>query len=406
MALAESAEPHLRSHDQKSWMDRLEADHDNFRSALGWCLRTDRLEEGLRIAAALGWFWMVRSHFSEGSDWYATFLRATEGDYTRVRPRTIMHAVIHASWLAHALGQLEQRSAYAEECLRLADELGDEAHRCWAFLLLARDYIRPDPDRARALLEQGLAAALAADNRDCLRWTFHSMGLASYAAGDFQRAIEESSKAVELHRQASDSNWLLWTLGNLGRAELEIGHLDSARQRFREAIVIARDLPSLAGLEGALIDLARLAVVEGKLVLGVCLVGTADRVRERSGSSLTIGPISQNFLPSLLGRLGDSRATAARTRGRSMNVDEAIDLVLSDEPLEPNIPTVTFDPLSARESELAALIAQGLSNRQIADQLVISVHTVERHVSNILGKLALGSRSQIAVWVTERSQSA
>jgi len=86
-----------------------------------------------------------------------------------------------------------------------------------------------------------------------------------------------------------------------------------------------------------------------------------------------------------------------------MPLDEAIALALSDDWPEIGTRTATYDPLSVREIELATLIAQGLSNRQIADQLVISVHTVERHVSNILGKLALSSRSQIAVWMTERT---
>ncbi len=402
LALAEAAEPHLRRHEQKSWMDRLEADHDNFRSALGWCLRTGRLEEGSRLAAALGWFWNVRSHFAEGIDWYEAFFSADEGT-TRARPRTLMRAFKNAGWLAHMRGRPERRLAYAEECHRLADELGDDAHRCWALLLKARAYGVADPVTARELLQESLVAALSADDESCLRWTYHSLGVVSQMAGDYQRAIEESSKALELHREAGDAHFLLWTLGVLGRAEIQGGHFELARQRFREAIVVARDLPSLAGLESALLDLARLANAEENFELALFLVGIADRVHERSGSNIGARYGAQDFLPSTLTKLGESRAAAARTMGHSMGLDESLALALSDDPFELSPQTATFDPLSAREIELATLIAQGLSNRQIADQLVISVHTVERHVSNILAKLALSSRSQIAVWMTERT---
>jgi len=383
-------------------MDRLEADHDNFRSALGWCLRTGRLEEGLSLAAALGWFWNVRSHFAEGIDWYQAFFDAGGGT-TRARPRTLMRAFMNAGWLAHMLGRPQRRLAYAEECHRLADELGDDAHRCWALLLKARAYGIADPVTARELLQESLVAAVSADDESCLRWTYHSLGVVSEAAGDCQRAIEESSKAIELHREAGDANFLLWTLGVLGRAEVQAGYFDLARQRFREAIVVARDLPSLGGLEGALSDMARLADAEGKFELAVCLVGVAERVRERSGSNLSARYGAQDFLPSTLTKLGESRADAVRAMGHSMTLDEAVALALSDDAFDPRTQNANFNPLSAREVELATLITQGLSNRQIADELVISVHTVERHVSNILGKLALSSRSQIAVWMTERT---
>jgi class 3 adenylate cyclase/DNA-binding CsgD family transcriptional regulator len=65
-------------------------------------------------------------------------------------------------------------------------------------------------------------------------------------------------------------------------------------------------------------------------------------------------------------------------------------------------PPAAGEPISAREQEVAALVARGLTNRQIADRLVISVRTVDRHVENLLRKLDLASRAQVAVWAVER----
>jgi DNA-binding NarL/FixJ family response regulator len=68
---------------------------------------------------------------------------------------------------------------------------------------------------------------------------------------------------------------------------------------------------------------------------------------------------------------------------------------------EPEVPAEA-QPLTRREREVAALLARGLSNREIAEALVIGERTAEMHVSNILGKLGLTSRAQAAVWAAER----
>ena len=68
--------------------------------------------------------------------------------------------------------------------------------------------------------------------------------------------------------------------------------------------------------------------------------------------------------------------------------------------------SATALPLSGREREVAARIAEGLSNREIAEELVITLSTAERHVANILNKLGMRSRAQVAVWAVEHGLSA
>jgi DNA-binding CsgD family transcriptional regulator/class 3 adenylate cyclase len=62
------------------------------------------------------------------------------------------------------------------------------------------------------------------------------------------------------------------------------------------------------------------------------------------------------------------------------------------------------DPLTPREREVVGLLARGRTNREIADTLVISERTVENHVSNVLGKLRLETRAQVAIWALRRDQ--
>jgi DNA-binding NarL/FixJ family response regulator len=112
--------------------------------------------------------------------------------------------------------------------------------------------------------------------------------------------------------------------------------------------------------------------------------------------------------------LGDEGAwEAAFAQGRAMSAEEAAEYALSEEVARaaPESPPasverddpLTTDPLTAREGEVADMVAQGMSNRQIAQELYLSERTIEHHVSKILRKLGLSSRSQLSTWVTERT---
>jgi non-specific serine/threonine protein kinase len=102
--------------------------------------------------------------------------------------------------------------------------------------------------------------------------------------------------------------------------------------------------------------------------------------------------------------LGAAAFEAAWTAGWTMSLDQAVEYALAAPEPEPTpAPAPSAEgPLSAREREVAVLVAQGLTNRQIAEALVISERTADRHVANILTKLGVQNRAQVAAWVTAR----
>ena len=381
-------------------MDRLEADHDNFRTALSFCRKTERIDEGLRLVAAFGWFWVVRCHLAEGSGWCATFINASDG-VSKLR----MRALMQGSWFAHMMMRLGVRATYTDEALRLALELGDKTYECWALLMKSRVAGRRMGGYVvRELAEQALAAAYVADDEACLRWSYHSLGIMSQLVGDFTQSITELQHAEALHRQAGDVHWLLWTVLSLGNTLLRAEDLSGAMGKYREGLGLAYELPSLSGMEQGLAGFARLASARGHYGRAMFLAGAAERLHERTGSNLsTTDPQYQETLEAIRNNLGEAQCESMRSRGRSMTLEEAIAFALSEEQAPSSVAEAPFYPLTPRETEIARLVAQGLTNRQIADQLTISVQTAERHLSNILGKLSFSSRSQVAVWITERS---
>jgi non-specific serine/threonine protein kinase len=119
LKLASEAELHLRSVEQKSWLERLEAEHDNLRAALEWSLRHEDTEEtGLRLARHLWWFWFSRGYWNEGRKWLASPKHAQT---TALRAEVLSGA----GWLALFQGDYQSLASFSEENLASYRQLGD-----------------------------------------------------------------------------------------------------------------------------------------------------------------------------------------------------------------------------------------------------------------------------------------
>ena len=155
LALAEAAEPQLRGPEQAAWLDRLERAHDELRSALAWSLdEADGAEVALRLAAALAWFWFVRSHLAEGRRWLERALGRGRTSPASLRAK----ALLGLGRLTLELGDLGSATAHFGEGLALARELEDRravAAALGGLGLLA--HARGDCERAQALLRESLA---------------------------------------------------------------------------------------------------------------------------------------------------------------------------------------------------------------------------------------------------------
>jgi non-specific serine/threonine protein kinase len=202
----------------------------------------------------------------------------------------------------------------------------------------------------------------------------------------------------------------------LGHFAVDLGDYALARARFGEAVVMQRDLGYAIGMTGLLNGLGNLAAAEGRHERALRLAGAAERLTEESG----VPAARERELPQVRARwaarqassrvaLGEKAAEAARVAGRALSLDEAIAEGLAEDEhsaAETTTPPETvagsLSPLSEREAEVAELILAGHTNRAIGAELFISERTVERHVANILNKLGLASRAQIAAWVVER----
>jgi DNA-binding CsgD family transcriptional regulator len=186
-------------------------------------------------------------------------------------------------------------------------------------------------------------------------------------------------------------------LVELGRAALAAGDQDLAASYIVASLTVCRDLGDPWGSAAALEASAALAARAGRAEHAVRLTEAAAAMRERA--QIAQSPREKAWLNNQMGSvqrvLGSARYTAARQAGRAMTLAQSFELAVRRE----NPAQITG--LTQREQEVVRLLVAGNTNRQIAYELVITLPTAERHVANILNKLRLRSRAQIAVWAVD-----
>jgi non-specific serine/threonine protein kinase len=203
--------------------------------------------------------------------------------------------------------------------------------------------------------------------------------------------MEELEDGARIGRLLSGLAWVAHRAGNDKRA-LKLG-----REGLRRNSEAGDQPVFIACVEPVALALCALGGHEQAMRL----LGAATYWRELNGMPRLTADVVQCdvAMHTAFSVLGEHDAITALQRGRTMSVAEVLDEALSDTDIAARI-----DPprvLTRREEQVAALIARGCSNRQIAEELVIATSTAERHVANILRKLDLTSRAQIAVWATE-----
>jgi DNA-binding CsgD family transcriptional regulator len=443
-SLAERAEPGLRGPDQQHWRDVLEADLDNLRAALAWTLDAadpEDADQGVLLVRALWYFWFQRGLTGEARRWLALALaRARHG-------RARAEALLGAGTLAWRQGDLAAAHAHLEESAALwrgQDERGGLAETLHVLghvrfdqldLVAARELFEESLQEYRRagdttgglpllgdlglvayhegadatadrILRESLALYREHGLKDRVAGALNLLGDLAQLAGDHEQATARYQESLALWEELRGTPGIASALHKLGQVSRSTGDLAAATARLAESLALQRELGNRQGIAECLAALAGTAAAAGHPERAARLFAASSALLEAIG--VPLAPVDQaaftRDLDASRRRLGAAAWDRAWAEGLALSADEAIALVLTDDdapPADAGRRGAGSDRLSPREREVSRLIAQGLTNRQIARALSISEKTVGSHVDHIMTKLDLRSRTRIAVWATQ-----
>jgi predicted ATPase/DNA-binding CsgD family transcriptional regulator len=385
----------------------LRREHDNVRAALDFCLETPgEASAALEIAAPL-WNWWHAGHVPES---HRYLVRALEQATAPTSARA--YALFATANLAIHQSDFDRALAMLGEAGALAEQLGDEVmaarvRQCTGHALLHSG----DPVAAIPVLEEARdeARRLGQPRDECR--CVHLLSLACGFAGD-GRAQQLARRCVELadqHGAAASKAWGFW---GLGLAQWHVGDYDDARTSIRTALGMFEAMHNFNGASFCVQGLSWCAAFSSPDEAAARLLGAAQTVWRAIGGNASQDIYRQWDVRSeqlLREALGDARFEKAFGQGTSFSLEQALATAYADPERAPDRSPAADKAgaslpggLTPRQWEIAQLVAEGLSNKEIAERLVISARTAEGHVEHILTTLGFRSRAQVSAWVIDQ----
>ena len=317
--------------------------------------------------------------------------------------------------LAAAQRDLNRAQPLLEESLALYRALGSQGDMAWPLIYLARNCItQGDLPRARALLEEAVTRSQEGGYKWGQAHAVGFLGQVALAQGDMSAAYILLTESLRLNQEVGNQHSVAWSLYHLASTVGLQGDAATASTLYRQGLDVALALHYQRLILACLEGLAIVATTQGQPIQAARLWGAAEALRQQGGAVLPAGlrPFSEQAQASARAQLGEAAFEAALAEGRTQALESpptitppgpaeaklASPLPTSSSRRTPSYPA----GLTAREVEILRLVAQGLTDAQVAEQLVISPRTVNWHLTSIYSKLGVSSRSAATRFAIEQ----
>lgn len=394
---------------QVDWIKRLRREEGNMSAALEFCeLEPGEAEPGLRMGAHLLEFGLADGLFRPGRLWFTRLLpHAPEPSLTRAL------ALRTAAYWTVMQGDLDSAAELIEEGEAIADRIGEPAKTHMKLVRAFLTMFRGDMAGATALYDEALAGFRALGDKAQAAHALAHAALAHTFIGDIERALARHEECLAITEPAGESWYRSYSLWIAGLATWAAGDVAKALELERECLELKRAMNEKLGI-GLVLEAIAWIIAGEQPERATALLGAAQNQWDSTETSTAALPglfafhvRCEAFLREKLGVEGYERAW--RT-GTVLSADDAVDYARDDsrsdapkaKPKKDAAGPDAIEVLTHREKQIAGLVAQGLTNRDIATQLVISKRTAETHVEHILTKLGFTSRHQITAWMAEQ----
>lgn len=325
---AELCEDKIQGPDQAEWLDRLELDHDNLRTAVQWSLQTTSgVQLGYRLTGAIGRFWSVRGYFNEGRALMDRVLTAHPVIISIERAT----ACRTAGQIAYWQGDSVAGRRYGEESLSICRQLGDtQGETISLFRLGFATLSDQDFVAARSYFEQALELAIRIDYAMGMPHLLNALGEVSLAEKTHELAKDYFERALVKFTELDDRRSIASVMKNLATVAIQTGKYSEARRLLAESLEIRRGLGNENGITRTLDTFTILLSKNGEYESAATLMGAVGALNAKQGgtteaSDQTLLAEAQN---ECLERLGEPAYLSALAAGRGFTIDQACEYAL------------------------------------------------------------------------------
>ncbi|HEX2914359.1 MAG TPA: tetratricopeptide repeat protein [Chloroflexia bacterium] len=455
LSLAEESEASLLGEGQNKLLQRLDQEHDNLRAALEWMLNRGAVELALRLSGALGWFWFLRGHLSEGRRWLERLVALSEsahfpqarakalysegvlaryqGDFNASRlllleSLELFEADGDKQWQAYDhdnLGNVAKYQArfgearyHFEQSLAISKEIGDKRGIALALVGLG-DILSYEGKQEEAYpqLQEALTLLKAVGDSWALALALNSLGEVSRCQANYLQAAYFYNESLA-HFRRLDNKWrIAAALQNLGHIALFQDEYEQAAAYLHDGLTIFQRLEHKSGIAVCLSAIAGVAIHQKQPELAIKLLAASDKMAKILGIRLTPadGQTNKRNLSLAKTLLVEKEFASVWLEGETLTLEGAVSLALvllenfkkiEETPETP--PKVLPVPvaankagLTARELEILRLVVEGLTYVEIGEKLSVSPRTVDAHLRSIYSKLNVTSRTAAARYAIE-----
>jgi predicted ATPase/DNA-binding CsgD family transcriptional regulator/predicted negative regulator of RcsB-dependent stress response len=397
----------LAGPDARRWAARLAVAVEDLRAMLQWALENGEIDLGLEVGAALWRWWLTSGRLSSGRAWLNKFLTAAAERPVRTAEESqrIGQALCAAAVLAVENDDYAEAVRLARRALGIFEPFEPSEGLAVAATVLgsAQRYLGERAE-ARRSFQTALDVRAAAGNRASLAKAINNMALVELDDGNLDRARELLEQNLVIKRQLGDPHSIAIGLINLAEVLTRDGRWQAAQLSIAEAAGLAVGQPQITGL--VLCSQGHLAARRRNWKQAAGLYQAAAAACQESGNThvaveamIGLGRVRYQLgqVDEAAQQLRTAEALAHQIANRQLMAEVTAALAETDGAQAGLLP----GNLTARQAEVLRLLADGLSNKEIADRLYLSRGTVERHLATIYHKLGLGGRVDATRYAVE-----
>ena len=381
-------------------------------------------EEGLVLYQELGdstgiaWCLYFLGVFATGRGEYTVARSQLEGSLTLFRE---LGNKERQGWSTFRLGMLDyiqceylRTRAHYEEALALFRDLGHMDGVAEMLVMVGQVLQQGDLVSARSLINEGLMLSRKENNQWHVALALNISSEVALSQDNLATARSQAEEALKLFRELGMKSSIAWSLSQVARMEARQGNYPAARSLYAEILTLARETDDKTHIAFYLEDLAEVVAAQGEFACAARLWGAAKTLRTVISSPLPPASCAgyECVVAAAHIHLGEQAFAAAWAEGGTMTLEQALSLAqrvavstptAAEQPATPTAKPSSRYPagLTTREVEVLRLVAQGLTDAEVVEQLVISLRTVNWHLTSIYSKLGVSSRAAATHYAME-----